>query len=164
MRAIAESMGMANGALKHYFPDKNAIIRTAFTHVFQATNQRVRERLHGRTGMAALRVFCEEVMPVADLTDLEARVVVPFWQRALTDAGLRQLYAVSMALWRSQITGFLRQGRDEGEVRTSTPDDVVAEQLLAMLNGLQAAAVLDAASATAAMQHRTLEAFLNSLK
>ena len=164
MRAIAEAIGMANGALKHYFPDKNSIIRTAFTYVFDATNQRVRERLHGQTGMAALWVFCEEIMPVANLTDLEARVVLPFWQRALADADLRQLFTDSMALWRSQIVSFLRQGRDAGTVRTSIPDDVVAEQLLAMLNGLQALALLDAASATVEMQHRTVEAFLDSLK
>lgn len=164
MRAIAESIGMANGALKHYFPDKNSIIRTAFTHVFDATNERVRERLHGRTGMAGLRIFCEEVMPVADLTDLEARVVLPFWQRALADADLRQIYTDSMALWRGQIIEFLRQGRDKGFVSTSTPDDVVAEQLLAMLNGLQSLALLDAASGTADVQRRTIEAFLSSLE
>ncbi|TDD00487.1 TetR family transcriptional regulator [Saccharopolyspora terrae] len=164
MRAIAEAIGMANGALKHYFPDKNSIIRVAFTHVFDSTNLRVRERLRGRSGMAALRVFCEEIMPVADLTDLEARVVLPFWQRALADPDLKRLYTDSMALWRGQIIDFLRQGREEGTVRTSTPDDVVAEQLLAMLNGLQSLALLDAASGTADVQRRTVEAFLGSLK
>ncbi|TDC93499.1 TetR family transcriptional regulator [Saccharopolyspora aridisoli] len=164
MRAIAEAIGMANGALKHYFPDKNSIIRTAFTHVFDATNERVRERLRGRTGMAGLRIFCEEVMPLADLTDLEARVVLPFWQRALADADLRQVYTDAMALWRNQIIEFLHQGRAEGFVSTSTADDVVAEQLLAMLNGFQSLALLDAASGTADVQRRTVEAFLGSLQ
>ncbi|WP_086706853.1 TetR/AcrR family transcriptional regulator [Streptomyces antimycoticus] len=163
MRAIAEAIGMANGSLKHYFPDKNSIIRMAFSHVFDATSRRVQERLDDRTGIAALRVFCEEIMPVADLTDLEARVVLPFWQRALADADLRRLYTGSMALWRGQIIEFLRQGRGEGTVRTSTPDDVVAEQLLAMLNGLQLLALLDAASGSAEVQRGTVEAFLASL-
>lgn len=163
MRAIAEAIGMANGALKRYFPDKNSIIRTAFTHVFDATNQRVRERLHDRTGLAALQVFCEEILPVSDLARREARVVLAFWQRALADADLRQLHADSMALWRGEIIEFLRQGRDEGTVRTSTSDEVVAEQLLAMLNGLQSLALLDSASGAAEVQRRAVEAFLGSL-
>ncbi|MDI2032729.1 TetR/AcrR family transcriptional regulator [Saccharopolyspora sp. TS4A08] len=164
MRAIAESIGMANGALKHYFPDKNSIVRTAFSYVFDATNERVRERLRGETGMDALWIFCEEIMPVADLTDLEARVVLPFWQRALADADLRRLYTDSMALWRGQIIGFLAEARDEGAIGTAMSDELVAEQLLAMLNGLQALALLDEASATREVQQRTVAAYLESLR
>lgn len=160
MRAITSSLGMAHGALKHYFPDKNAIVRTAFTHVFEATNARVRQRLHGRTGLAALRVFCGEIMPAEELTTLEARVVLPFWQRALADADLQRVYTNATAEWRTWITEFLREARSEGTVRTPTPDDVLAEQLLAMLNGLQALALLDGGATDADMQRRAIDGFL----
>src|SRR5690606_28827073 len=139
----SESLDMANGALKYYFPDKNAIVRAAFEHVFAATNARVRERVAGATGLAALRVFCVEIAPVTELTKLEARVVLPFWQRALSDPELERLYTDSITLWRAHIVEFLRQARVEGTVRTATADDVLAEQLLAMLTGLQALALLD---------------------
>jgi AcrR family transcriptional regulator len=163
MREISASIGMANGALKHYYPDKNAIVRTAFTHVFEATNARIRARLGDATGLAGLRVFCLEVMPVEDVTRLEARVVLSFWQRALADAELGAVYVEAMAVWREQIRDFLQAGRAEGSVTTDAPDDVLVEQLLAMLNGLQALALLDNDAATPELQRRMIDAFLDGL-
>ncbi|MEU7817665.1 TetR/AcrR family transcriptional regulator [Pseudonocardia sp. NPDC049154] len=163
MREISSSIGMANGALKYYFPDKNAIVRTAFTHVFEATNARIRARLAGTTGLAGLRVFCLEVMPVEDVTRLEARVVLPFWQRALADAELAAVYVEAMAVWREQIRGFLRAGRADGSVTTGVSDAVLAEQLLAMLNGVQALALLDDGAATPDLQRGMIDAFLDGL-
>ncbi|ROS45117.1 TetR/AcrR family transcriptional regulator [Amycolatopsis thermoflava] len=163
MRAIADEMGMANGALKHYFPGKNAVIRTAFTRVVDNTDARVRDRLGDATGLAALRVFCHEVMPVEDVTRQEARVVLPFWQRALADAELESVYDAAMAAWRERIGGFLRDARAAGEVRTPVPDEVVVEQLLAMLNGVQALALLTPGTTTPELQRRMIDAFLDGL-
>ncbi|OLT45450.1 TetR family transcriptional regulator [Saccharomonospora sp. CUA-673] len=163
MRAISESLDMANGALKYYFPDKNSIIRAAFEHVVAATNARVRERVGEATGLAALRAFCVEMAPLTELTKLEARVVLPFWQRALSDPDLERLHTDSVTLLRAHIVEFLQQARAEGTVRASTPDDVLADQLLAMLIGLQALALLDQDGTGEAAQLRMIDAFLDSL-
>ncbi|MCE3556408.1 TetR family transcriptional regulator [Pseudonocardia sp. RS11V-5] len=163
MREISAAIGMANGALKYYYPSKNAIVRTAFTHVFEATNARIRARLGDATGLAGLRIFCREVMPIEGVTRLEARIVLPFWQRALGDAELGAVYVEAMAIWRAQIREFLRTGRAEGSVTTDADDDVLVEQLLAMLNGVQTLALLDAEAVTADLQRRMIDAFLHGL-
>ena len=163
MREIAREMGMANGALTHYFPDKNAIIQAAFEYVFQATNDRIAARLGDAVGLDALRVFCREVMPVDEVTLTEARVVIPFWQRALTDARMDAVFVDAMAQWRRSVEGFLARARSDGDVRTSVPDHVLAEQLLAMLTGLQILATLTPDTTTAALQTRLLDAFLAGL-
>jgi AcrR family transcriptional regulator/DNA-binding MarR family transcriptional regulator len=163
MREISASLGVANGALKHYFPGKNAIIESAFRHVFEATNARVEQRVEGLTGLAALRVFCMEVLPLEELTVLEARVVIPFWQRALTDAGLADVFAVAMAQWRRRIGTYLEQGRAAGEVTSPVPDEVIVEQLLALLNGAQPLRTLTPTATGSPMQLRMLEAFLAGL-
>ncbi|MFC7344380.1 TetR/AcrR family transcriptional regulator [Saccharopolyspora griseoalba] len=162
MRAIATTLGMANGALKHYFPDKNAILRAAFTHVFDNTNARIAERLGEATGLAALRAFCREAVPAEDLTRLEARVVIPFWQHALTDPELESVFAEAMSVWREQIRHLLAQARADGSVRTGEPDELITEQLLAMLNGVQALGTLTSAT-TPEMLHRMIDAFLDGL-
>ncbi|GAA5167807.1 MULTISPECIES: TetR/AcrR family transcriptional regulator [Amycolatopsis] len=164
MRAISAALGMAHGALKHYFPDKNSIIRTAFTHVFDSTNTRIRERLGDATGLAALRIFCLEAVPVEEVTILEARVVLPFWQRALADAELESVFVDAMSVWREQILRFLRQGRADGSVRTMTDDEVVTEQLLALLNGAQVLGTLTPRAATPKRQHQMIDAFLDGLR
>jgi AcrR family transcriptional regulator len=163
MREIAREMGMANGALTHYFPDKNAIIQAAFEYVFQATNDRIAARLGNAAGLEALRVFCREVMPVDDVTLLEARVVIPFWQRALTDARMEAVFVDSMAHWRRDVEGYLARARTDGDVRTPMPDHVLAEQLLAMITGLQILATLTPGTTTAALQTTLLDAFLAGL-
>jgi AcrR family transcriptional regulator len=163
MREIAREMGMANGALTHYFPDKNAIIQAAFEYVFQATNDRIAARLGNAVGLEALRVFCREVMPVDDVTLLEARVVIPFWQRALTDARMEAVFVDSMAQWRRDVEGFLARARADGDVRTPVPNHVLAEQLLAMITGLQILATLTPGTTTAALQTTLLDTFLAGL-
>lgn len=164
LREIAATIGMANGALKHYYPDKSSIVRSAFTSVFESTNTRVRDRLGAASGLAGLRIFCLEVMPVSPVTRLEARVVLPFWQRALGDPELAAVYVAAMAYWRAEIRGFLAAARTEGSVTSAVPDDVLTEQVLAMVNGVQALAVLDPAATTPESQRRMLDAFLDGLR
>ncbi|GLY64870.1 TetR/AcrR family transcriptional regulator [Amycolatopsis taiwanensis] len=163
MRAISDSMGMANGALKHYFPNKNAIIRTAFTRIFDNTNARISARLGDATGLDGLRIFCQEVMPAEEVTKLEARVVLPFWQRALADADLESVYRGAMDVWRKQIRKFLRAGRAAGTIRTPVSDKVIVEQLLAILNGVQTLALLTPETTTPRLQRQMIDVFLNGL-
>jgi len=161
MREISAALGMANGSLKHYFPGKNAIVRSAFTSVFDATNARVRDRLGGATGLPGLRIFCLEVVPLDD--ELDARVVIPFWQRALTDADLASVFVDAMAVWREQIRGFLRAGRADGTVTAPEADDVVAEQVLAMLSGVQVLAALGPDATPPAVRRRMVLSFVDGL-
>lgn len=163
LREISAAIGMANGSLNHYYPGKNAIIRSAFTYVFDATNARVRERLDGATGLAGLRIFCRELMPIDDVTVLEARVVIPFWQRALTDVDLASVFVEAMDVWRMQLLGFVRAGRADGTITSPTADDVIVEQLLAMLNGFQILAVLTPDATTTEMQWQMVHSFLDGL-
>lgn len=164
MREIAREMGLANGALTHYYRDKNALILAAFQYVFDATNDRIAARLRDATGMAALRVFCQEVMPGDQITLQEARVVIPFWQRALTDTHMEAVFVDAMTQWRRRIEDFLAQARADGALRTAVPDHVAAEQLLAMLVGLQILATLTPDTTTAALQETLIDTFLDGLR
>lgn len=163
MREISAALGLSNGALKHYFPGKNAIVESAFRSVFDATNARVDQRVEGLTGLAALRRFCREVLPLDELTALEARVVIPFWQRALADAGLAAVFGEAMQQWRVRIGTYLRQGRENGEIDSPFPDEVLIDQLLALLNGAQVLGALTPDEHGTAVRPEVLDAFLAGL-
>ena len=64
MREIALEAGFANGALKPYFPTKDDLLTFAFGHVFNRTNERIAGVTAGQAGLAALRSFCVEVLPL----------------------------------------------------------------------------------------------------
>jgi AcrR family transcriptional regulator len=163
MREIAREAGYANGALAPYFANKDELVEAAYVHVFEQTNDRIRTAVAGRRGVAALRAFLVEVVPTTEVTRLEARIVLPFWNRTVTDERLARLNDAAMQRWRRDIRGLLRQGREDGDVTVATADDVLADQLLALALGLQVLALLPESPTPAATQLAMLDAALAGL-
>lgn len=142
MREIATEAGFANGALKPYFPTKDTLLEFAFSHVFNQTNQRIGQVTAGKAGLDALRAFCLEVLPLDEERVNEARIVVPFWQRAINDRQKAAIHQQSMDEWLAAIRRFLSEARDEGDVSAAVDDSILAGQLLNMLLGAQIEAAL----------------------
>jgi AcrR family transcriptional regulator len=164
MREIAKAAGYANGALAYYFANKEALIEAAFGYVFDRTNDRIRGAVAGRRGVAALRAFLVEVLPTTETTRLEARIVLPFWSRTVTDERLARISDTAMQTWRKDLCRLLAEGREDGDVTTTTADDVLSEQLLAMAMGMQVLALLPEAPTTADVQLAVLDVFLAGLR
>ncbi len=140
MREVAAEAGYANGALKPYFPAKSDLMEATFRHVFSRTNARISAATAGLAGFEALRAFCLEVLPLdADRLD-EARVVIAFWQQALSDPAQARVNETAMAQWRAGIRDWLEEAhrQDDGQAT-----DAAAEALLSFLLGAQVAAVFD---------------------
>jgi AcrR family transcriptional regulator len=163
MREIAMEAGFANGALKPYFPTKDTLLEFAFGHVFNRTNQRIAEVTAGKSGMAALRAFCLEVLPLDDERVNEARIVIPFWQKAVNDAQKAQIHQQSMAAWLDTIRQFLAEAREAGDVRAAVDDSILAGQLLNMLLGAQIEAALSPESGTDFGHAAQLDGYLTLL-
>src|SRR3954453_11771564 len=137
MREIAKAAGYANGALAYYFANKEALVEAAFGYVFDRTNDRIQAAFEGRRGVAALRAFLVEVLPTTELTRLEARIVLPFWNRTAADPRPARLNDTATRQWRHELGELLAQGREDGDVTPGAPDDVLVEQLLAAALGLK---------------------------
>jgi AcrR family transcriptional regulator len=142
MREIATEAGFANGALKPYFATKDTLLTFAFGHVFNRTNERIAEVTAGKSGVAALRAFCIEVLPLDEERINEARIVIPFWQKAINDPEKASIHRDSMEQWHAAILEYLAQARKIGDVSSAVDDHAVAGHLLNMLLGAQIAAAL----------------------
>jgi AcrR family transcriptional regulator len=164
MREIATEAGFANGALKPYFHTKDDLIGFAFEHVFNRTNQRIAEQLSGLAGLAALRAFCQEVLPLDEDRINEARIVIPFWQKALTDPAKAELHETSMNQWRAAMEQHLQAARDRGEVTAPTLDEDIVNQLMSMLLGAQIIAAMSPNEHLPAQLDAQLEAYLRLLR
>ncbi|MGC0236158.1 TetR/AcrR family transcriptional regulator [Arthrobacter sp. SD76] len=163
MREIAMEAGFANGALKPYFPTKDTLLEFAFGHVFNRTNQRIAEVTGGKNGMEALRAFCLEVLPLDEERVNEARIVIPFWQKAVNDAQKAQIHQQSMAAWLDTIRQFLAEAREAGDVRAAVDDSILAGQLLNMLLGAQIEAALSPEGGTDFGHAAQLDGYLTLL-
>jgi AcrR family transcriptional regulator len=142
MREIALEAGFANGALKPYFPTKDTLLEFAFSHVFNRTNRRIARVTEGKAGLPALRAFCMEVLPLDEERINEARIVIPFWQKAINDPQKAAVHQQSMDEWLATLGRYLAEARDSGDVRTAVDDATLASQLLNMLLGAQIVAAL----------------------
>lgn len=142
MREIALEAGFANGALKPYFPTKDILLEFAFSHVFNRTNGRIARVTEGKAGLPALRAFCMEVLPLDEERINEARIVIPFWQKAINDPQKAAVHQQSMDEWLATLGRYLTEARDSGDVRTAVDDATLASQLLNMLLGAQIVAAL----------------------
>ncbi|MCA4135279.1 TetR/AcrR family transcriptional regulator [Arthrobacter sp. M4] len=163
MREIATEAGFANGALKPYFPTKDTLLTFAFQHVFNRTNQRIAEVTAGKKGIPALRAFSLEVLPLDEERVNEARIVIPFWQKAVNDAEKAEIHRKSMALWTAAIVAHLAEARADGEVTAAVDDATLGGHLLNMLLGAQITAALAPAAQASFGLEEQLEAFLSLL-
>ncbi|WP_457972843.1 TetR/AcrR family transcriptional regulator [Arthrobacter sp. D1-17] len=163
MREIATEAGFANGALKPYFPTKDTLLTFAFSHVFNRTNERIAEVTAGKSGIAALRAFCLEVLPLDEERVSEARIVIPFWQKAINDPEKAAIHQESMEQWQAAIVRHLGEARKSGDVSAATDDGVVAGHLLNMLLGAQITAALAPGSQDDLRLGDQLESFLGLL-
>ena len=93
--------------------------------------QRIREATEGLRGLTALRAFLVEVLPTTEVTRLEARIVLPFWSRTVAEQRFAELNDAAMQQWRRELGDLLRQGREDGDVTVTTPDDVLVEAIAA---------------------------------
>jgi len=163
MREIATEAGFANGALKPYFPTKDTLLTFAFSHVFNRTNERIAEVTAGKSGVDALRAFCMEVLPLDEERVSEARIVIPFWQKAINDPEKAAIHRESMEQWQAAIVRHLAEARKTGDVSAAAEDPVIAGHLLNMLLGAQIAAALAAEGQGDLRLTDQLESFLNLL-
>lgn len=163
MREIAREAGYANGALAPYFANKDELVEAAYVYVFDRTNERIQTAVAGKRGLAALRAFLVEVLPTTELTLLEARIVLPFWNRTVTDQRLAELNDGAMRRWRHDLRALVAQAREDGDVGDELDDDVAVEQLLATALGLQVLALLPDAPTSPDLQLAMLDAALAAL-
>ncbi|WP_426764514.1 TetR/AcrR family transcriptional regulator [Pseudarthrobacter sp. 1G09] len=164
MREIAMEAGFANGALKPYFPTKDTLLEFAFSHVFNRTNRRIADVTMGRSGLDALQAFCLEVLPLDEERINEARIVIPFWQKAVTDPGKAEIHRQSMEEWVDTIRRYLAEARNSGDVRAAVDDSLLARQLLNMLLGAQIEAALAPPGRTGFGHDTQLDGYLALLR
>ncbi|NQX14040.1 TetR family transcriptional regulator C-terminal domain-containing protein [Microbacteriaceae bacterium VKM Ac-2855] len=160
-RAIAAELGVATGALWHYFPSFDAVLAAAFVAAFDATNARITAATHELTGLAALRATMNEILPTAKVTQDEARVVVNFWGRVAVDENLIAPQAEFDEVWRERISAQLREAVGAGELRTGTPVDALTDVLLSISMGQQVEWVTRASLADAGRQTALVETVLS---
>ncbi|MEB3370005.1 TetR/AcrR family transcriptional regulator [Saccharopolyspora mangrovi] len=163
MAAISSEAGYSNGAVKPYFATKDDLLTAAFDHIYVQTGRRMATATGCKRGVAALRAYCREILPLEATSRDEARIIIPFWQQALTRPALVERHEQAMRQWRRDLQRYLTEAREAGEIRTHIPDEDIIGHLLTALLGAQITATLMCTIETTETLTAQLDGFLSLL-
>ena len=140
--AIAREANCSRGILAHYFDDKADILGSALVMSHRRVVARMDARAAGLTGLDALRAILLEALPLDPERDLEAQIEISFWSRALGSPSLRRLQHAEFDRFTARLRSHLAEAEKLGELRAGADLDLMAHQLLVLIDGLSAERVL----------------------
>lgn len=165
MRDIAAECGYATpGIISHYFVNKRELLVAAYELICQRTNERIDEVLKSRRGLEALLAMCLEIIPAEELTVLEAKVAVAFWQLAQTDDQLRRIGASALDRWNRQIFQCLTEAKSAAEVPSSLSVDNSCSELINVMVGLHITSMLEPSNLSASNQRHLIKRIIDNWK
>lgn len=164
MREIAARAGFANGALKHYFPGKDEIVRATYDSALNTMGTIIRESVGSKRGIEAIRAHCLAALPLDDFRVSAGRVQVAFWNLAVGNPELASFFSRHVEVWRADLVRFLQQGREDGEIRTGMSDDEIVSQIMLLNTGANVLSLIAPSQSTVELQVAHLDALLEKLR
>ncbi|WP_327067660.1 TetR/AcrR family transcriptional regulator [Kitasatospora sp. NBC_01302] len=134
LRAVAAEMGASTGLLTHYFPNKQALLRTALEVLDQHNQERPRRA--APAGLAALRAHLLDVLPLTAEGADANRIWVSSWDVALADPELAAEHAERYRRARVRLTGHVETAQALGELPATAPAEDLAAAAQAFTLGL----------------------------
>ncbi|MBH5338453.1 TetR/AcrR family transcriptional regulator [Streptomyces pactum] len=115
MRSIVAEAGFANGALKRYFPNKDAIVAATFQSVLAEMNEKMSAGDPVTDPREALRHDVEATLPLDRYRIDSARVLLALWEHSVANEELAALYREHLHDWRRRLAERIAAARGKGE-------------------------------------------------
>ncbi|MGO1312944.1 MAG: TetR family transcriptional regulator C-terminal domain-containing protein, partial [Brevibacterium aurantiacum] len=124
--------------------DPTDLLAATYLFVFEATNRRVEFSTSHLRGIAALRAFASEVLPITPELHDEARIVLSFFAEVAQSPDHARTTRKTMTQWRAWIVEWLDQARADGELAAEVVLEPATDVLLTYLLGAQTTAMIGA--------------------
>lgn len=131
-RALANHLGVSNGALWRYFKDKDDLLAATYQTVLDKSNRRVVEAIAGRSGTDAVLAMMETFFPQTPELQDEAKVVLAFWGVAAMNTVQARHGNPEMVEWSDEFAILLNQAVVAGELRPETPTEALGNILMSV--------------------------------
>ncbi len=160
MRALAAELGVANGAVGHYFKNQDELLQATYEEVFARTNARAAVQTQGRRGLSALLAMLREMLPLEAVTLDEARIVVCFWGRITTDNRLMVRLPEEHLAWSRQVRTMLDEAIDDGDLKAGADTAGLGELVVTTVHAMQVRAVTLPDNTSPSVQRQLIEQIL----
>ncbi|MCB8840255.1 TetR/AcrR family transcriptional regulator [Aurantimonas sp. VKM B-3413] len=138
---LKEATGLTAGSLYKAFKDKKGVFAAAFTYYVEDRQQQLAERLRGsRTGRERIAETLRFYLDSA--SGPEGRqgclVLAGLIEATTLDGALHDALGKALANNRSALIAMLREGQEDGSIRSDLVVEPCADILLGLLQGLRA--------------------------
>jgi AcrR family transcriptional regulator len=141
-RAIAREANVSNGVLSHYFPDKDSLLIEALRTAYSRAHARMRDATRGLVGLDAVRAIMLEALPVDETRLLEAQIGVSFWALSLGNEHLVEVIRAEWERFWDVLSFRVDEARSLGELADGVDADELTHELVVLIDGVSAQAVL----------------------
>lgn len=164
MRGIATSAGFANGALKHYFDGKDAIVAATFDSVLAEMTQYMptQEPTPGVDPVEELHGYVLAAMPVDETRIGGARVLLALWENSVTNPDLAERYRKHLRDWGGQLFTRIKAAAPAG-TSDETVEGLVHEVITTTI-GANVACLLSPADEIIDRYTRYVDTFVERVK
>jgi AcrR family transcriptional regulator len=142
IRDIARESGYSSGVLAHYFENKDDLL----AHALRLSHTRIRKRYDAEREKAeaaeALRAILLDNLPLDEQRDMETRIEMSFWARALRNGDLHDIQQGESETLRTLLRELVEQAQEDGKIAAGHDREEVLEMLGAMIDGLSLHALL----------------------
>jgi len=136
IREIAIESGFSTGALAHYFPTKDDILRSALERADQDIKARLDRIPAGLPAVMKLRHALRQALPLDAERSFELTLDVNFWARALNQPSLRALQHRDHDAWRAVVVDLVAEAQAAAQLDPTRATEVVADIIVAFVDGL----------------------------
>jgi len=142
IRDIARESGYSSGVLAHYFENKDDLL----AHALRLSHTRIRKRYDAEREKAeaaeALRAILLDNLPLDEQRDMETRIEMSFWARALRNGDLHDIQQGESETLRTLLRELVEQAQEDGKIAAGHDREEVLELLGAMIDGISLHALL----------------------
>lgn len=156
---IARAAKATTGSITHYFEDKDTLLLAALDHVAQ----RLLREISSATGTDDLIELACNALPIDEDGMRDWRVWLCFFSRAVADPALARINKAYYEEFRDGIARLIRSRQATGMLGAAIDPPIVANAIIAAVDGIGVRATLEPEEWPADRQRRQLKAMLQPL-
>ena len=157
---VGRAAGATTGSVTHYLGDKNAVLAAALDEVAHSIDLAFDHGIGRGTAEDLIEGVCA-MLPITDSSRRDWRVWIAYWGGAIGDAELAERHREHYDRFREKLAEHIRQLPNAAGL--AHPPEMVADLIIASLDGLGTRAALEADLWPAQRQKNHLRALLEPL-
>jgi TetR/AcrR family transcriptional repressor of bet genes len=163
LRDVAREGQVTTGAVTHYFGSKDDVLEAAMAEVVRRILDRQATQVAGRDPVAGLVEAAATFLPLDEERLRDWRVWFAFWGRAAVDDRYRALHRGYYADITASLTASLSLLRDAGRLRARDDPAMLADAVIAAVDGIGVRATHEPENWPPARQAATLRLLLEPI-